>query len=104
LGWKSPMRKFRVSAQSLAGCAGIGLVTAYGFAFQTDPATRGFLGLLVVAAVASLNYYFTPPLFTFNIEDPQDWVSPGTFAMTPLILSGISAFILSQPTAARRAL
>jgi two-component system sensor histidine kinase KdpD len=104
----SPARKFRVLAQSLAGCAVIGLVTAYGFAFKINLSAAGFLDLLVVVAVAalggfwpatitslvavaSLDYYFTPPIFTFNIDDLQDWVSLGTFEVTALIISRLSA-------------
>jgi two-component system, OmpR family, sensor histidine kinase KdpD len=108
LRWNNPVQKFRVVTKSLAGCAGIGLLTCYGFAFHTNIATMGFLDLLLVvtvatlggfwpatftslAAVGCLDYYFTPPIFTFNIGDPQDWVSLGTFEVTAVLISRLSA-------------
>jgi two-component system sensor histidine kinase KdpD len=47
--------------------------------------------LTSVVAVACLDYYFTPPIFTFNIDDPQDYVELGTFELTALVISRLSA-------------
>ena len=106
--WDEPMARLRVLGRWSAGIAGLGLLTAFGMAFQVHLTTMGFLYLLVVVAVATLggfwpatltslmavaclDYYFTPPIFTFNIDDPQDWVSLGTFVGTALIISKLSA-------------
>ena len=106
--WDEPMARLRVLGRWVAGFVGLGLLTFYGIAFQVHLTTMAFLYLLVVvavatlggfwpatltslAAVACLDYYFTPPIFTFNIEDPQDWVSMGTFVITALIISRLSA-------------
>ena len=47
--------------------------------------------LTSVVAVACLDYYFTPPIFTFNITDPQDYVELGAFEVTALVISRLSA-------------
>ena len=41
--------------------------------------------------MACLDYYFTPPVFTFNIDEPQDWISLAAFVVTALIISKLSA-------------
>ena len=106
--WDAPMARLRILGQWVAGLAGLGLLTFCGIAFQVHLTTMAFLYLLVVVAVATLggfwpatltslmavaclDYYFTPPIFTFNIDDPQDWVSLGTFVGTALIISKLSA-------------
>jgi len=106
--WDEPMARLRVLGRWFAGFAGLGFLTFYGVAFQVHLMTMGFLYLLVVVAVATLSgfwpatltslaamacldYYFTPPIFTFNIDDPQDWVSMGTFVLTALVISRLSA-------------
>ena len=106
--WDAPMARLRILGQWVAGLAGLGLLTFCGIAFQVHLTTMAFLYLLVVVAVATLcgfwpatltslaamaclDYYFTPPIFTFNIDDPQDWVALGTFVVTALIISRLSA-------------
>jgi len=42
-------------------------------------------------AVVCLDYLFLPPLFHFNITDSQDWVALGTFEVTALVISRLSA-------------
>ncbi len=83
-------------------------MTFYGVAYQIYLPAMGFLYLLVVVAVAirfgfwpasvtsivavaCLDYYFTPPIFTFNVTDPQDYVELGAFELTALIISRLSA-------------
>ena len=102
------MRKCRVLAQCFAGCAGLAVLTFYGIAFKVYLPTMSFLYLLLVVmvaalfgfwpasitslvAVACLDYYFTPPIFTFNISDPQDYVELGAFELTALVISRLSA-------------
>lgn len=102
------MRKYRVLAQCFAGCAGLAVLTFYGVAFRVYLPTMSLVFLLLVVmvarlfgfwpasltsviAVACLDYYFTPPIFTFNITDPQDYVELGAFEVTALVISRLSA-------------
>jgi two-component system sensor histidine kinase KdpD len=43
-----------------------------------------------VLAVATLDYFFAPPVFRFTISDPQDWISLATFEFTALLISRLS--------------
>ena len=53
----------------------------------------GFIEALVasVAATLAFNFFFIPPLGTFTIEDPQNWVALFSFLATSLIASRLSA-------------
>jgi len=46
-----------------------------------------------VAAVLAFNYYFLPPIGTFTIADPQNWVALFAFLAASLIASQLSARI-----------
>ena len=41
-------------------------------------------------AVSCLDYFFMPPLLRFNVSDPRDWVTLGTFEATALVISRLS--------------
>jgi two-component system, OmpR family, sensor histidine kinase KdpD len=43
-----------------------------------------------VVATAAFNYYFLPPIGTFTIADPQNWVALGAFLVTAFIASKLS--------------
>ncbi|HKV05449.1 MAG TPA: DUF4118 domain-containing protein [Candidatus Acidoferrales bacterium] len=43
-----------------------------------------------VAAVLAFNYYFLPPIGTFTIADPQNWVALAAFLITALIASQLA--------------
>jgi two-component system sensor histidine kinase KdpD len=94
--------------QNLIAWAGIALITYCGYALQVKIVTvSSFFLLIVVAlayrcgfwqasltsilAIACMDYFFMPPLFHFNIQDPQDWASLGAFEVTALIISRLSA-------------
>lgn len=53
----------------------------------------GFLEAVAasLAAVACLNFFFLPPVGTFNIADPQNWVALLAFLATSIIASQLSA-------------
>jgi two-component system sensor histidine kinase KdpD len=72
------------------------LATGYGF----WPAS-----VLSVIAVGCLDYFFTPPVFHFNIVDVQDWVALGVFQFAAIVIGRLSAKELrsSKDAAARRA-
>jgi two-component system sensor histidine kinase KdpD len=94
--------------QSLIAWLAIALLADCGFALSVNLLTISSLFLLVVVAVAylcgfwqasltslmavvCLDYLFLPPLFHFNITDSQDWVALGTFEITALVISRLSA-------------
>ncbi|MBV8551134.1 MAG: DUF4118 domain-containing protein [Acidobacteriaceae bacterium] len=71
-------------------------------------AASGFLQLLIVLVVARragfweatvtsvianicLNYFFVPPVFSFVINDPQNWVALAVFEFSALLVSRLSA-------------
>jgi two-component system sensor histidine kinase KdpD len=83
------------------------VVWVYSRALRVNPTTVGFTFLLAVlvvsavwglryaiflsiAAAAAYNYFFLPPLFTFTISDPQNWVALFTFLATAIIASELS--------------
>lgn len=95
---------FRAAA-SLVVVAAITLVCSY--VLPVNATTAGFaylLGILAIAAtwgliestVASVaamlcfNFYFLPPVGTFTIADPQNWVALFAFLATALVASHLS--------------
>ena len=98
-------RPFRV----LIALCGVVAVTFLGYkVIPVNPTTVGFAYLLVILAVAStwgfleaafasvlatlvFNFFFLPPVGTFTIADPQNWVALSSFLATSLIASRLSA-------------
>jgi two-component system, OmpR family, sensor histidine kinase KdpD len=106
--WINPSIKFSTLWQSLIAWICIALVTCCGFVWQVNLVTISSLYLLVVVAVAALwgfwpasltsllavaclDYFLMPPLFRFNVTDPQDWAALGAFEATALVISRLSA-------------
>lgn len=102
------MRIHRKPGQYLAACAALALLTYLGSIFSVNLTTISFLYLLLVVsmalffgfwqasitsilAVLCLDYFFTAPLYRFNILDPQDWVALGAFQITALVIGRLSA-------------
>jgi two-component system sensor histidine kinase KdpD len=57
-------------------------------------ATRGGLHESIAASIASMlcyNFFFMPPVGTFTIADPQNWVALFVFLVTAVIASHLSA-------------
>jgi two-component system sensor histidine kinase KdpD len=46
---------------------------------------------LSVLAVASLNFYFMPPVGTFSIADPQNWIALFAFLVVSVVASELSS-------------
>ena len=103
-GSKRLPRRLRTLSQCLTASVVLALLTYFGFALQINLLTIGLLYLLIVVAVASLfgfwqaslisllavaclDYFFLPPIFHFDIADPQDWVALATFEATALAIS-----------------
>jgi two-component system sensor histidine kinase KdpD len=98
----------RFIGQSLAGVWVIALVTFAAYELRFNAAPVGFLYLLVtvveailcgfwqasiisVFACACLDFFFYPPLLTFNVADPRDWVALGAFEISALLVSRLSS-------------
>ncbi len=101
---KGPISISRSGAGYLTAVGGIALVTAvcaplHGRINNTTVALAMLLVVLFVAAwwgrwpamVASVlgvlcfNFFFLPPIYTFTIADPQNWVALGAFLLTSII-------------------
>jgi two-component system sensor histidine kinase KdpD len=97
----------RFTVHALAGCVAVWLAAKVGLLLQVNFATTGFLDLLIVvlvamaagfweatvtsvAALICLNYFFVPPVYTFYVSDPQNWVALMAFESTALLVSRLS--------------
>lgn len=97
------------SARVLIALCGVAAVTFLGYtAVPVNATTVGFAYLLLILVVASswgfleaalasilatlgFNFFFFPPVGTFTIADPQNWVALSSFLATSLIASRLSA-------------
>jgi two-component system sensor histidine kinase KdpD len=105
LSW--PQTSTRFLAHALAGSAIVLLAAYLGVRLQVNFSTIGFLDLLAVvlvamvsgfweatvtslAALTCLNYFFIPPVYSFYVADPQNWVALITFESAALLVSRLS--------------
>jgi len=97
------------SVRVLIALCGVIVVTFVGHKVVTVNATTvGFAYLLVILIIASawgfleaafasilatlaFNFFFLPPVGTFTIADPQNWVALSSFLATAMIASRLSA-------------
>ena len=104
------------ASRFLGSVAAIALTTVvYASAFRANPTTVALTYLVVILLIATgwgiaestaasvlavlcLNFYFLPPLRTFTIADPQNWVALVAFLVTAIVGSQLSV------SARRRAL
>ena len=94
--------------QCTAGCAAIAASTFVAYKLHCPLSTVGFTYLLVVVgvalaygiwqatfvsliAVSCLNYFFIPPIFTFEVADERDWVALVSFQICALLVSRLSS-------------
>jgi two-component system sensor histidine kinase KdpD len=93
----------------LIGLCGVLVVTFLGYkVIPVNATTVGFAYLLIILVLAStwgfleaalasvlatlvFNFFFLPPVGTFTIADPQNWVALSSFLATSLIASRLSA-------------
>jgi two-component system, OmpR family, sensor histidine kinase KdpD len=93
----------------LISVAGVAVVTLVGYRLtDVNATTVGFAYLLLILVIAStwgfvealtasllatlvFNFFFFPPVGTFTIADPQNWVSLFSFLATSVIASRLSA-------------
>jgi two-component system sensor histidine kinase KdpD len=91
-------------AASLLAVGGVAAVTAASRAMSLNPNAAGFLFLIVVllsslrggllagtvasiAATLCYNFFFFPPLYTFTIHEPANWVALAAFLVTSVVVS-----------------
>lgn len=86
-----------VAAITFAGLRVISVnATTVGFAYLLlvliIASTWGFADAIVasIAATLAFNFFFLPPLGTFTIADPQNWIALFSFLATALIASRLS--------------
>jgi two-component system, OmpR family, sensor histidine kinase KdpD len=101
------LRGLRVAGQCLLACAVLILLTYAGSALRVSSLTMSCLYLLFVVVMATytgfwqasftsilavvlLDYYFVPPVLSFQIGDIRDWVALGTFETAAIIVSRLS--------------
>lgn len=91
----------------VAEIAVVALTTGLAYQFHLNLAAASLLELLLVLAVAlnvsfghaaavsflafaCLDYFFIPPVFAFNVADPQNWVALLAFETSALVVSRLS--------------
>ena len=99
-----PARRFIILL--LAGLAALSAATWICFVLSARLGTVGFVFLVIIVvlslwdsfvsstifslvAVASLNFFFTQPLFTFRVQYGQDVVLLGTFVLTSFVITAL---------------
>src|SRR5664279_5265134 len=99
-----------------AGLAAVALVTLIAFRLNWNLSASGSLYFLVVVMVSvvwgfweasvtsliaacCLNFFFIPPIFTWTISDPQNWVALATFEVAALTVSRLSTRAQGQARA-----
>ncbi len=87
--------------------AAVGVITAIDFRLHVNPTTvaltflvavllvSAYWGLryavaLALGAAAAYNFYFLPPIGTFTIADPHNWVALFAFLITALVASNLA--------------
>jgi len=87
--------------------AAITLITAVDFRLHVNPTTVALMFLVAVllasaywglryavvlalGATAAFNFYFLPPIKTFTIADPQNWIALLAFLVTALVASNLA--------------
>jgi two-component system sensor histidine kinase KdpD len=108
LQWINSQRKLSALAQCLAAYGVLAILTYAGYTFQFNLMTISFLFLLLVILIAmyygfwqaailsllaalSLDYFFLPPIFHFDVDDPMDWLALAEFELTAILVSRLSA-------------
>lgn len=105
------------AGHALAGSVAVLVASYLGLSLHVNLSTTGFVQLLVVVLVAMmsgfweatvtslvaltcLNYFFVPPVYAFNVADPQNWVALITFEFTAFLVSRLSTQMEKQAQSA----
>jgi K+-sensing histidine kinase KdpD len=98
------MRPFAIAARGLTAAAVVALATLLLLAAGANPLTAGFIDLVLVLglavrqgflagaiasvlATACLNFFFFPPLHSFHLAEPQNWISLACFLIAATVAS-----------------
>ena len=117
--WQAVRSKSGFVRGCLAGTAAVALVTLIAFRLHLNLSASGSLYFLIVVmvsvvwgfweasvtsliAVTCLNYFFVPPILTWTITDPQNWVALATFEAAALTVSRLSTRAQGQAKAEAR--
>jgi len=101
-------RLVRIAGQVVLGSAGVAAITAACFPLHPDLAIPAFLYLLLVVlqsavaefaasalvsvlAVATLDYFFVPPILAWDINRPLDGMALATYLATSLVITRFAA-------------
>jgi two-component system sensor histidine kinase KdpD len=99
--------------------AAIAAITALDFRLHVNPTTVALMFLvavlmvsaywglryalvLAVGATAAFNFFFLPPIGTFTIADPQNWIALFAFLITALVASNLSERARSEAEGAQQ--
>ena len=99
--------------------AAIGLITAIDYRLHVNPTTVALMFLVAVllasaywglryavvlalGATAAFNFFFLPPIKTFTIADPQNWVALFAFLVTALVASNLAERARREAEAAKQ--
>ena len=102
-----PLRENPIVRVLACGTIVSGIVLLFFRWLHVNPATVGFSFLLAILLVSatwglryatftailatvSYNYFFLPPLRTFHISDPQNWIALLAFLTTAVVASQLS--------------
>jgi len=111
--------RIRHVAHSIFGCLILATLTYACYRFHLNFATTGFASLilivllsfagslisgtiLAIAAVACLDYFFTPPLFSFRISDPLNILALATFLVTTLAITYLMTRVRHEKQSSER--
>jgi two-component system sensor histidine kinase KdpD len=86
-----PVNQTAVALTFLLAILAVSIV--WGFAVST---------FMSVVAMVAFNYYFLPPIGTFTIADPQNWVALFVFLATSLIASELGTRVRKEAEEAQR--
>jgi two-component system sensor histidine kinase KdpD len=99
--------------------AALGVITAVDYRLHVNPTTVALMFLVVVllasaywglryalvlalGATAAFNFVFLPPIGTFTITDPQNWVALFAFLVTALVASNLAERARREAEGARQ--
>jgi two-component system sensor histidine kinase KdpD len=99
--------------------ATLGAITAIDYRLHVNPTTVALMFLIAVllasaywglryalvlalGATAAFNFFFLPPVGTFTIADPQNWVALFAFLITALVASNLSERVRREAESAKQ--
>jgi two-component system, OmpR family, sensor histidine kinase KdpD len=99
--------------RAIPGCLLLGLITFFGFRLQLNLSVTGFLYLIVVVlqsmmgsfassaavsavAVLCLDFFFVPPVFSFEVTNPLDILALLSFLTTGLVITRLTSRVRAE--------